>query len=327
MSDLIQSGDLAIAFGTLKETTNATTFLDSCNSPEDCKDAPPTVLVFPRFREASPDLEALAEFLWLQAINYVIPLRKRKHASNAAVSSSTGGDLSTMARLVRETKRAFIEYKQKYPNRASEVGELLAYIMALEFLQAAQIASKMALKTNANMPIHGLDGIHATFSGGLMTLYFLESKLAASANDGAREYAKSVAGFGTSRKQYLMEYEILSDLGNLGSLNEQEKNVALEYLDIYGAKKAHRIERSVGVICYSEQTHFANKLPKSKSTSPADHEDHFRSNYLTELEHHHSAVRKHLENNDVDPAECEVFFIAVPDVNKLRELFYGCMNG
>ena len=235
--------------------------------------------------------------------------------------------MSMATRLLKDTKRAFIEYHKKYPQRASEVGELLAYLIAIEYLQAAQVASKMALKTNGNMPVHGLDGIHATFENEIMTLYFLESKLSSSANSGVKEYAESVAGFGTNRKQYLVEYEILSDLGNLDALSDEDKRTALEYLDVYGPQKSQRIERSVGVVCYTESKHFNNKLEKSKATAPTEHEAHFKSNYAAEFEHHQDAAIKHLKDNGVDISDCEVFFVAVPDVNRLRELFYEVMNG
>lgn len=321
-----KSKSFAEAFGALKEMPKAGNFLAACDSPSSLNSSPATTLVFPRFREASPDMEAFAEYLWLQAANYVIPLRKRKQANINAAGSSTGGDMSMATRLLKETKRAFIEYKKKYPQRASEVGELLAYVIALEYLEAAQVASKMALKTNANMPVHGLDGIHASFENGIMTLYFLESKLSASANAGVREYAESVAGFGTRLKQYLLEYEILSDLGNLDALSAADKKTALEYLDVYGAKKSQRLERSVGVICYTEKKHFNNKLMKGKSTAPADHENYFKSSYSAEFVHHQNAAITHLKSYGVDVSDCEVFFVAVPDVNELRKLFYEVMD-
>lgn len=317
----------ADAFAALKETPGVGSFLSACPPISTGKPQPATTLIFPRFREDAPDMEALAEYLWIQAINYVIPLRKRQQANAIAAQSYTGGDMSMSSRLLRETKRTFLEFNEEYPHRAGEVGELLSYLIALEYLQAGQVASKMALKTNGNMPVHGLDGIHASFENGIMILYFLESKLSGSANDGVSEYAKSVSGFGTNRKQYLLEYGIISDLSNLDALSNEDKKTALEYLDVYGPMKSQRIERSIGVVCYTEVKHFNNKLVKSKTTSPSDHEAYFESNYAAEFEHHQNAAIKHLEANDVDTSDCEVFFIAMPDVNKLRELFHEVMNG
>jgi hypothetical protein len=179
----------------------------------------------------------------------------------------------------------------------------------------------MALKTNTKMPVHGLDGVHASFSNGMMTLYFLESKLTKTAVSGISDYAESVSGFGTNRSQYLVEYEIISDLGNLAALDDADRDIALEYFDVYGSKKGERIERSIGVICYSESKHYGAKLPKNKATTPSHHEAAFSKNYESEYAHHLAAVAKHLTKQSVDPADCEVFFVAVPDVDKLRELF------
>jgi hypothetical protein len=327
MADL-QSASFAAAFGTLKDTPNAATFLRRCPDPRSPPISPPPIaLVFPKFKEDAPDIQALAEYLWLQAINYVIPLRKRRHAAKSASSSTTAGDLSLAQRLSREAKRAFIEFTNKNPSRASEVGELLAYILALEHLNATQVASKLALKTNSNMPVHGLDGIHASFESGIMTLYFLEAKLALSANSGVKEYVKSVAGFGTSRKQYLLEYEILSDLGNLDALPSAEKEKALEYLDIYGSKKGKRLERAVGVICHTEKKSYGSKLAKSSITTPDQHEAHFETEYSKLFEHHHHLVANRLAKAGVDPNDCLVFFLAFPDIADLRSKFYEVMSG
>lgn len=315
------------AFEGLKENPKIQAFLKVCATNFGGSDSPVTTIIFPGFKEDSPDIEALAEFLWLQAINYVIPLRKRKQAGLDTINSSTGGDLSGIVRLQKATKNTFVEFNKKYPQRASEIGELLAYLIALEFLNAPQIASKMALKTSGNMLVHGLDGIHASFNNGIMTLYFLEAKLSGSANDGVKDYAESTSDFGSNRKQYLLEYNICSDLGNLDSLDSVDRDTAMAYLDIYGDKKSERLERSIGVICYSEIKHYKNKIPKNNQTPPSAHEKHFKTNLETELSHHRLAANKHLVNYEIDPNGCEVFFIAFPDINKIREAFYECMYG
>ena len=290
--------------------------------------APPSIMaLFPRFGEDAPDVQGLAEFLWLQAVNYVIPLRLRQRAKEEMGTSSTGGDLSSASQLVLKTRRTFLEFSEKHPHRASEVGELLAYLVALRYLGAAQIASKMALKTNSNMPVHGLDGIHARFSGGIMTLYFLESKLAKSAESGTKDYAESVKGFGDNRKQYLLEYDIITDLSNLNALPEEDRNAALEYLDVYGPKKSQRIERSVGVICYTDPPLYAEKLPKDEKTPPSAHETALADKLSEKCPSLRELLSKALTKQGVDLMACKVFFIAFPNVDELREMFYGVMNG
>jgi len=321
------SSHLEDSLNALLEAAPLDTHIKACEENPPSDEFPHIVILFPRFREDEPDIETLTEFFWLQAVNYVIPLRLRQRAKEEMANSPTGGDLSSANRLVQRTRKTFIEFNERYPYRASEVGELLAYLIALRYLDAIQIASKMALKTNSNMPVHGLDGIHARFSGGIMTLYFLESKLAKSVDSGAEDYAKSVKGFGDNRKQYLLEYEIVADLSNLSALPEQDRDAALEYLDVYGPKKSQRIERSIGIICYTDQVLYAEKLPKNDKTPPSTHESVLADRLSKDYASHRELLSKVLSKNGIDNSVCKVFFVAFPDVNVLRETFYKVMNG
>jgi Cap4 SAVED domain len=318
---------LEVSLSSLLESSPVDNFLRACNELPGSSDLPAITILFPRFREDKPDIDALAEFLWSQAVNYVIPLRLRQRANEEAANSSTGGDLSQASRLIQRTRKTFIEFNDKFPSRASEVGELLAYLITIRHLNAFQIASKMALKTNNNMPVHGLDGIHARFANGIMTLYFLESKLAASAESGAEKYAESVHGFGDNRKQYLLEYEIIADLSNLDALLEDERAAALEYLDVYGPQKSKRLERSVGVICYTDGTLFAEKLPKDDKTPPDLHESALEQRLTPYYSSHRKTLAKALAKHNIDQSMCKVFLIAFPDVDDFRQAFYKVMNG
>lgn len=284
---------------------------------------PRTALLHARFNEDKPQIDALARFLWSQAVNYALP-RRRRIAFQKRLQDNPA-DLSPAADLIQAVRNVFIEFRKQHPSRASEVGEVLAYCIALHHLNAAQVAAKMSLKTSSNMPVHGLDGIHAIFDNDALTIYFLESKLSKSANDGLREYAESVAGFLKDEKQYLREYELIGELGNLDTLEGDAREMMLQHFDVVGNPNIHRRERSVGVVCYSEKKHYTNTI--SVSDGPIDiHEKHFASNYTQELKHHQEAALKHLQAQDADPNKCIVFLVAVPDVNDLREKFYAAMG-
>jgi hypothetical protein len=320
MSTPIIDQAFADAFKAIQDKPDVDNFLVLCNS--NGVGQPPVRILFPRFKEDSPDIHRLAEWLCFQAVNYVIPIRRRIAAQQAVSASATGADMALPARLAAEARRAFLDYNKKYPHRASEAGELLAYLIALRHLDAAQLASKMALKTNSNMPVHGLDGIHASFKAGIMTLYFVEAKLAATANSGTSDYVESLAAFWKDRSQYLLENHILSDLGNLDALSDENRKIALDYLDVYGAQGSQRIERSIGVICFTESTHYNNKLPKDNAVPPFRHEQHFAANCAKEQVTFQAYAHTRLVAKSIDPVECEMFFIAVPDVDRLRELFH-----
>ena len=282
--------------------------------------SPRTALLHVRFNEDKPQVNAMARFLWAQAVKYALSRRRRLEFEKALI-----GDITVAAQIVRVVREVFIEFRTNNPSRASEVGEVLAYCVAVHHLKAAQLAAKMSLKTSPNMPVHGLDGIHAVFESGALTLFFLESKLSKSANDGAREYAESVAGFLKDEKQYLREYELVGDLGNLNALEGEAREVMLKHLDVVGSPDIPRRERYVGVICYSEKKHFADKIPVGNGAMDV-HEKHFASNYAKEITHHQKAAQKHVKAFGGDPNKCFVFFVAVPDIDDLREKFYEEMG-
>lgn len=282
-------------------------------------DGPRTSLLHVRFNEDLPKIDDFAAFLWEQCFFYALSKRKQELLAKEAQK-----DPSVMLRVGGVVRDAFITFNNEHPTRASEVGEVLAYVVVQHYLNAPQVVAKMGLKTASNMPVHGLDGIHAKYENGALTVYFLEAKLAKSANSGAKDYAGSAANFAGNRAQYLREYQIVGELGNLDSLKDEDRRLALEHFDVLGTKGLHRRERYVGVICYSEKK-YGHKLPVGDGAIDV-HEKHFTTIYAEELKHHRSAAHKHLKANSANPLKCQVFFVAVPDVNDLRKKFYSVMG-
>jgi len=56
------------------------------------------------------------------------------------------------------------------------------------------------------------------------------------------------------------------------------------------------------------------------------HEGEFAAAYAAQLVHHQQATLKHLTAKNVDINKCHVYFVAVPDVDELREQFYMRMG-
>lgn len=286
--------------------------------------APKLALLHVRFQEDVPNTSSLADFLSSQAVNYALS-RRRRDAYLEQLTSGKNGDLSSTSQIHKAVRTAFIEFRKEYPSRASEVGEVLAYCVAVHHLKAAQLVAKMSLKTSTNMPVHGLDGIHASVKDGVLHIFFLESKLAGTAASGTADYAESIAGFGGNKKQYLQEYGLARDLGNLDALPEADKDRLMEYLDVFNKPNAPKRERSVGVVCYSETQHFANKLPVDDGALDK-HEVHFGKLYVSDHKRHQTNVINQLAKHGVDPNKCMLYLVAVPDVGELRELFYESLG-
>jgi len=278
-------------------------------------------LLFLRFEEDVPRDDAFIEHLLDSIIAYAIPKKKRLAALARSHGSRTQADTRPVARLQREARRLFLEYDPDNTGRFGEVGELIAYCVAERHLDAAQIAAKLSLKTNNNMPVHGIDGIHAKFANGVMNVFWLESKLAQSANDGAKEFAISTSAFSSNRTQYLREITIITDFSNLDALPQDQKDVLLSYFDIYDSESVlQKRDRHVGFICYDEKL-YDKGIPVDDTKPPSIHEEHFVERYAKMHKHHDDALLKHLKNQHVKSTKSLAFFIAVPSVDGLRQKF------
>ncbi|ASP56571.1 DUF1837 domain-containing protein [Sinorhizobium meliloti] len=312
---------LSEALATLLNPSNVEDFIQcAVQLAWDPEALPPTSLLYPSFNEDIPKTADLAEYLWRQCFYYALPRRKQ-----AKLAEDMRADPSRSLDANRIIRSFFMDFSAKNPARSSEVGEVIAYSVVQHYLRAPQIAAKMALKTSANMPVHGLDGIHAAFENGAMTIFFLEAKLAKSASAGARSYAESAKDFLGNRAQYLREYDIVADLGNLDALEGEDRKAALDYFDIIGHPRLQRRERYVGVVCYSEKEAYSKKIAVGSGSIDA-HEAHFAENLAKLHERYRQSALRHIEANGGDPAKCYLFFLAVPDINELRRKFYQAMG-
>jgi len=279
-------------------------------------------LLFLRMQHV-PQVNALAELLVDQLVNYVIPLRKRREAFAHSNNSATGGDMAAVSRLRREAKRLLLTYNQKHPGRYGEVGELIAYVVAVRYLGAAQLGAKMALKTSSEMPVHGVDGLHGSQANdGSVLFYLLESKLIPNATDASREMVDSIAEHQADRGRMLNELRLVSDLSNLDSLEGEAREAAKSFFNSYAGNGSHLRRRDihVGSLVFSESA-FQDKLPRDLKKPPEIHEEHLEKLYAAK----HDAFRKNLKNQadakSVDLGGCIVFLVAIPDVNEFKRIF------
>ncbi|TLD68957.1 DUF1837 domain-containing protein [Phragmitibacter flavus] len=287
-------------------------------------DAPRVDYLYLRFKEATPDEAGLAEIVYHQIVNYAIPRKKIRELIERSQSNPL--DFSLHSKIFEEAKRAFIRYDSKATGpmaniRYGEIGEVIAFCVASHFLTAGQVAAKMALKTNAEMPVFGLDGIHVRGeSDGTITVYFMEAKVVGEAESGAEQYAKSAGGFDNDRKHKLNEQRIARDLSNFDMFEGALREAALNYFDPYGQASENVRERFVGVVVYSEPL-FGTKIPVNDATPLDAHEKHFVKSFESLFGGFKSALEKALKSHSAEPGRCRAFFLAVPDTGELKKRF------
>ena len=280
-------------------------------------------LLFLRMHAEEPEVDALAELLTDLLVDYAIPLKKRQQSNAEGSSSKSKGKTVTHLRLYREAKRLLIEYKEANKGRYGELGELLSYAIAVHYLGAAQIGSKMALKTARGMPVHGVDGLHARPNeDGTVTFFVLESKVIPDATDASREMVTSIAEYRADRAKKLNELRLVTDLSNLDALSGEQREAAKSFFNSYEGDGKHlkRRDMHVGSLVFSEEA-YQERLQVVHSQPITIYEDHVEALYAAK----HDRFKKNLEHQadvkKLDLGNCVVFLIAVPDVNELKRIF------
>ncbi|WP_431103079.1 HamA C-terminal domain-containing protein [Roseateles noduli] len=280
-------------------------------------------LLFVRFHGEEPEVHALVELLTAQLVDYVVPLAKRKKANEHGSRSRTGGSTSAHGRLQLEARSLLIKFEKETKARYGELGELLSFVIAVHYLGAAQIGSKMALKTSSGMPVHGVDGLHAKANAdGTVTFYLLESKLVPSAADASRDMVASIAEYRADRGRKLNELRLASDFSNLEVLQGEQREAAKSFFNDYVGDGSHLRRRDVhaGSLVFAEAA-YGQRLPVDHSKPLDIHEENFQALYAGKHIRFKENLQRQAESKGLDLGHCEVFLVAVPDIDEIKRLF------
>lgn len=205
----------------------------------------------------------------------------------------------------------------------SELVQVLSYAIAVHYLGAAQIGSKMALKTSTGMPVHGVDGLHALANpDGTVTFFLLESKLVPDAADASRDMVASIAEYRADRGRKLNELRLASDFSNLEVLQGEQRDAAKSFFNDYTGGGNHLLRRDVhvGSLVYEEEA-YQMKIPLDRTKPPSIHEEHFKSLYAPKHTRFRTNLQRQAKAKSLDLGHCEVFMVAVPNIGEIKRLF------
>jgi hypothetical protein len=135
-----------------------------------------------------PRVHALVSALADQVVDYCIPrsslLEAKKHFERS-------GSMEAITALDRQARSLFVNVTS-----SGEGGELLLYLLLERVLRLPQLLCKMRLKTNTQVHVHGVDGVHGkVLDDGRLALYWGESKLHASVSKAIATCFESVAPY------------------------------------------------------------------------------------------------------------------------------------
>ena len=111
-----------------------------------------------------------------------------------------------------------------------ELGEMILFTILDVYLSAPKLLSKVAMKTNARMPVYGADAVHGQFIDGELRLYLGESKLHASFSSASIDAVQSISN---ARGDYQRELDLIDSHLDFPDLNESLVDEILAILNPY----------------------------------------------------------------------------------------------
>lgn len=201
-----------------------------------------------------------------------------------------------------------------------EVGELILFALLESERNAPQIINKMSLKTDGNMPIHGLDAIHLGVRNDELQLFYGSSKMYGKLGDGLRNSIKEIEDFEDNLKNERIELNLICNYIDTskfnGYLEELEK-----ILDPYATNK--NVRKVYAVFVGFNWKSLDKDIDFKKLSVDIKHalEDCLKSHESKII----NLCEKLVLDSSIDDS-FDFFFIPFKEVNEIRTYFRELLN-
>lgn len=256
-----------------------------------------------------PRAKDLARYIGWHVTNFAIPRSERIQALNRSIST---GSSKYTDELNQKARSLFT----RLPT-SGEGGEVLLSLLAETYLSLPQLFTKMVLKSNTEMHVHGSDGIHVGIKsdGGGLAIYWGESKLYSDAAEGTRECFSSLAPFllddGGSGASQDRDLQLMRDGVDLDD-NSLEEAIKC-YLDPNNPKFNEVEYRGLCLIGFDSEAYPSE--PNSKDV------EQLKAEIETVFEGRKSHLDKRISEEKIDSFHIEVFCLPFPNVDEFRKSF------
>lgn len=255
-----------------------------------------------------PLATAFAHYLADRLIDFAIPRSELEKAHN---EFATTGSSELWARLQHRARNLFSSAEV-----TGEAGELLLFCLVEAVLQAPQVLCKLSLKTNANMHVHGIDGLHVRFDKERqeLSLFWGESKMkgefSAAVKSGLSDLHPFLCGDPTKARE--RDLQLVRD--NVDLLDDELEDALVEYLDPDSSRAASTIHRGTCLIGFD-----ATNYPTTANT----HElDAVVASVAKSFGRWRKAVHTRISELDaLDSAIVDVFLVPLPSTDQFRQAF------
>lgn len=256
-----------------------------------------------------PRVNDFARFVAQWITNFAIP---RSEIRRALIEARDNNDDTTpITKLNKKAARLFT----KLP-KSGEGGEVLLSLLAEAFLEIPQLFTKMVLKTNSEMHVHGSDGIHAGVNrDGNLALYWGESKLYKNANEAVKSCFQSLAPFllnsGGSNATQERDLQLMRD--GL-SINDPQLLSALKrFLDPDDSMFNEMEYRGLCLVGFDSDSY-----PTSPNSNEAQY---LKQKIETAFEENKKQISKRVSEKLLKSFTIEIFCLPFPSVEEFRMAF------
>ena len=269
------------------------------------------------FADGVPTVQEFVEYLYDCLIPYCLPKSKIHDALHGADLTV---DYSRIVRLHDDAKSLFIRAKNQLDS-GGEPGELVLYALLEWVLKAPRLVSKMYLKTNNNMPVHGTDGIHLGYDEDkdLLTIYFGESKIYQSFSSAADAAFTSMADLLANAGQISREIEILNNLSDLNSLPAPFKAKIAEYINPYSTSALTLQKRIVHACLLGFEYSAYNRILLLEPDKVAAA---FEERYKRRIGSACRVIERHYGKRLPVTTNLHLFLLPFPSLSTFRTAFY-----
>jgi hypothetical protein len=267
--------------------------------------------------DGKPAVEQFTELVYGNIINFCIPRGRRAEIDLAYEETR---DTRHLLQISDEARDLFVRAIQSQKT-SGEAGELILYMLLEAFLEAPQIASKMYLKTNANIPVHGSDGIHLArgVHNGNLRLIWGESKLHADLSNALDSICASVSAFYREVNFHTpRDHDISVIRKHLDIDDTSLRSELLRYFDPYYPENLY-LEESIACFVgfnYKECEEI------SKLRGP-ELERYFSERYLQRVASACALFEEKIRASELSHLTFYFFLLPLPSVDELRKRFFA----
>lgn len=273
-------------------------------------------LHFPAFRQGKATVYELVEAVSRYMTSYALP-RSQISALDARYGEIPAEQFRAESKMLDESAARLFKKANELTGRNGECGELLLYLLTEWVLGAPQLIAKMVLKTNPEMPVYGADGVHVRYCAetARLYLYWGEAKLHADLSGAITDAAKSISA-AMNPKKMQHEIDLVKRNIDFSGFDAVAKAEILTFLDPMEETYNKRFDVITALIGFNFDA-YASIGP----TDGEQGEERFRALASAELEKLAPTVAEKLRGAGLGGSTLELFFLPVPSVQELRDLF------